>query len=67
MAFKCDSCGKEVSNAKMVGIVAGHLLKGIFSGNSDSLKKAAKDGGFTSGLLTGAGVECPNCGKSNWK
>jgi len=51
----------------MVGIVAGHLLKGIFSGNSDSLKKAAKDGGFTSGLLTGAGVECPNCGKSNWK
>jgi DNA-directed RNA polymerase subunit RPC12/RpoP len=67
MAFKCDSCGKEFSNAKMAGIVVGHIFKGISGKGSDSLKKAAIDGGFTSGLLTGAGVKCPNCEKSNWK
>lgn len=71
MSFECKNCNEEVSSVKMAGLVFGQITaanlasKGIKT--QTSLKSAFDLGEFTAGFVTGLGIKCPSCKKSNWK
>lgn len=71
MSFVCVNCEEEVSSTKMAGLVFGQLSRSFLEGkgilSEQALKARFSSGDFTSGFLSGLGVSCPKCGKTNWK
>lgn len=70
MTFKCNSCNESISDSKMAGIAIGHISRSVLESKSissqASLASAFSKGEFAAGVLSGFGVPCPKCNKSNW-
>lgn len=76
MAFTCGTCGKEISNSKMAGIIIFLLGKALLSQgpkianiglfNAGSANGHGNLAELSAGFLTGAGIKCPQCGSCNW-
>jgi len=70
MSFKCENCGETVSNSKMAGLAFGQISRNILEskgiGEKEVFASALNKGEFSAGYLSGLGIKCPSCRKSNW-
>lgn len=73
MSFECNNCGKEVSGSSMAGLVLGQIAKnkleqnGIKSFSQSGLTQSFNSGEFSASFVSGLGIKCPKCEKSDWK
>ena len=72
MAFKCCSCKKTYDNAKIAGIVIGQIAEkklianGLAPANAVNISSSMIASKLSSGIISGFGIKCPNCGKNDW-